>query len=320
MKIFIDDKTFGNYDQTAFSILNDNPNVEIVNFIGDADGIIAGTDPYNDSTLNCIPNLKVISRMGVGYDAIDIDYCKSHNIMITYTPDAPSGSVAELVIGQMINMTRSLPEINNSIHNGGWFKPLGKKLSELTIGVVVVGRIGQRVISRLQPFNTKIIGYDIDQIKINNFWLESNHSFSIVQHISRLLESSDIVTVHIPMNDKNSSFIGNSFLLAMKDGSYLINTSRGGILNEVALLDVLQSNPNKLCGVSLDVFNTEPYQGEFTKYKNVLMTSHIGSMTLGTRIQMEVESVKDCIRVLEGTVPINPVPEMGNIYGLSESF
>lgn len=312
MKIFIADETFSEYDNTALKILSDNDDVLIVNDIQDAEGIIAGTEPYDVTLLKRVSDLKVISRMGVGYDGIDLNYCKDNNIIVTYTPEAPAGSVADLTIAQMLNMTRFLPQINASLHKGEWFRPLGKKLSEMTIGVIGVGRIGQRVIKRLIPFSPKILACDIDRDKIKCFWKEIKYRFSL-SYMAELLKYSDIVTVHIPMSDENDKMINKNFFSFMKNGSYLINTSRGGILDEQALENLLALSPGKFAGVALDVFETEPYDGRFSKFNNVLMTSHMGSMTLSTRIRMEVEAVTDCIRVLEDNEPINPIPEMENI-------
>ena len=309
MKIFISDKSFGKYDQTAMKLLG-RDDVELVNSIILAEGVIAGTEMYDAELLSTAKYLRVISRMGVGYDNIDLDYCRNNNITVTYTPDAPSGSVAELTIAQMLNLIRLIPQNNHNIHNNKWRKPLGKKLSELTIGVIGVGRIGSKVIRNLQPFSPKrILVHDTDYNKPDELRSNSNYDFNIILSLEKLLSESDIVTVHIPMNDENANFINYNFISAMKDNSYLINTSRGGILDEKALERELFSLKPKLSGIALDVFVDEPYAGNLTAFDKVLMTPHIGSMTLVARRNMEVGAVLDCIKVIKGDNPVNPIPE-----------
>lgn len=310
MRIYIGDLTFGTFDQKARYILA-GEGVEIVNFLTEAEGVIAGTEPYTTEILSTVKNLRVISRMGVGYDNVDLDYCDKNGIAVTYTPDAPAGSVAELIIAQILNMVRCIPTMNNNIHNKQWDRPLGRKISELVIGVIGVGRIGKRVIKRLQPFNPKdILAHDINNDMVTSWWGESNLAFIPSINLNRVLEKSDIVTVSIPMNKYNKHFISRNFLCKMKNGSYLINTSRGEILDEDALDYRLRNDAGKLLGVALDVFSEEPYEGPLLKYDNVLFTSHIGSMTLSTRIAMETEAVNDCIAVLKGLNPKNLVPMM----------
>jgi len=311
MRIFVGDESFAKYDETALNMLKDARMIEEFGTRDEAEGIIAGIEIYNEEVLKTIPNLKIIARMGVGYDTVDIDYCKKHNIMVTYTPEAPAGSVAELTIAQMLNLIRSLPRNNEEVKKGWWNKYLGKKLSEMTIGVIGVGRIGQRVIKRLQPFTPKeILAYDIDALKVEKFWIEGGCTFTDCLNIKTLIRDSDIITVHIPMNACNENYLNRNFFKAMKDGSYLINTSRGGILNEQDLYETLFHHSHKLVGAALDVFFEEPYNGPLVKFNNLLMTPHIGSLTLEARIAMETGAVKDCINFLNYGEPINPIPEM----------
>ena len=311
MKIFVGDESFAKYDSLGLNMLKDSGMLEEFICRDDADGIIAGIEPYNEDVLKTIPNLRIISRMGVGYDNVDIDYCREHNIMVTYTPEAPAGSVAELTIAQMLNLIRSLPRNNEEVKKGWWNKYLGKKFSELTIGVIGVGRIGQRVIKRLQPFTPKeILAYDIDTLKVEKFWIEGGCAFTDCLNVETLIKDSDIITVHIPMSAGNKNYLNKNFFKAMKNGSYLINTSRGGILNECDLYETLFHHSHKLAGVALDVFFEEPYNGPLIKFNNILMTPHVGSLTLEARIAMEIGAVNSCVNFLSHGDVINPVPEM----------
>lgn len=314
MKILINDESFGRYDLTASKMLANN-GVETVDNIFDAEGIIAGTEIYDADMLARATNLKVISRMGVGYDGIDLDCCKAKGIMVTYTPEAPAGSVAELTIAQMINMLRYIPDMNKRMHEKLWRKRIGKKLSEVVVGVIGVGRIGSRVIERLLPFKPKeIFAYDTDFEKATALQTDYDygHSFEVSSTLGELLAKCDIVTVHIPMSEENSNYINSSFLTAMKNGSYLINTSRGGILDLRALEHCVNYSPSKLLGVALDVFSDEPYHGGLTVFEHVIMTPHAGSMTLEARYKMETLAVEDCMGVLNGNQPLRPIPELEN--------
>ena len=305
-KIFIGTKSFGRYDQTAGKMLNDENNgIEIVDDINTADGVIAGTESYDDDILIGAPYLKAISRMGVGYDNIDVDYCLDNNITVTYTPDAPSGSVAELTVAQILGMIRNTQNYNTLMSDGKWHKRIGKLISELTIGVIGVGRIGQRVINLLQPFKPKeIYAIDTDHEKLYQF--SKKREIILSQDLKQLLNNSDVVTVHIPGSPENKHLINDDFLCNMKQGSFLVNTSRGSILDEGSLME----HAPKLAGVALDVFDEEPYSGALRYYNNVFMTPHVGSLTLTARIEMETQAVIDCISILNGKTPVNPIPEM----------
>lgn len=307
MRIFIGSKSFGKYDQTAMKMLTGDPNVEIVDNITAAEGIVAGTEPYTYNVLGGVSYLKVISRMGVGYDNIDVSHCLNNNITVTYTPDAPSGSVAELTIAQILNLVRHIPHYNILMCGGVCTKHLGKLISELTIGVIGVGRIGQKVINRLEPFKPKeILAYDIDVEKLLDFQDGSEMPIVRCNNVQELLTNSDVVTVHVTGGPENKHLINDDFFSYMKDDSCLINTSRGSVLDEMALI----RNLSKLCGVALDVFEDEPYHGQFNRHGKVLMTPHIGSLTLTARIAMETQAVLDCVSVLKDQIPLNMIPEM----------
>ncbi|MCK5604319.1 hypothetical protein KAR91_20690 [Candidatus Pacearchaeota archaeon] len=313
MRIFIGSKSFGKYDSKARQLLVEK-GVEVVNTIEEAEGIIAGTEPYTPKTLSSADKVRVIVRMGVGYDNVDLDYCEKRGIIVAYTPDAPSGSVADLIVAQILNMTRHIPEVSSSVKRGDWNKPLGKKVSELIIGVMGVGRIGKKVINRLQPFEPKqVIAYDTDHVMLDKFWGSSRNDFIVTMNRDYLLSECDVITVSIPMNEYNDKIINYEFIHNMRWGSYLINTSRGGILNEEALVFFLNNYPNKLAGVALDVFDTEPYEGPLLEFDNVILTPHIGSTTLTARVNMGVGSIVECINILEGNAPFNEIPKIGEI-------
>jgi D-3-phosphoglycerate dehydrogenase len=264
---------------------------EVKHMIENIDGVIAGTEPYTAEVLECGNNLKVISRVGVGLDNIDFDYCEKNNIVVTYTPEAPADAVAELTIAQIINLLRRIHVSNNSIKNERWDRIIGKLVKEIKVGILGVGRIGGRVYHRLKSFGGKIYGCDIDEKIKGNFdliWMDKESLF----------KTCDLVTIHIPMNEKNRHCVGLRELSSMKEGSFVINTSRGPILDEDALVSVLYND--YLGGAALDVFEKEPYRGALINFENVILTAHIGASANQSRFFMELEAAKNCIDVLQG--------------------
>jgi D-3-phosphoglycerate dehydrogenase len=271
---------------------------EVGELVADCWGIIAGTEPYTREIIENCPNLKVISRVGVGYDNVDLDACQEKGVMVTYTPVAPADGVADLTVGQIVNLLRGVYISNKSVRDGYWKRIMGKLVSEVKIGVLGVGRIGKRVIRRLKGFDADIYASDIEPDlafgeEYGIRWIDKQELFS----------SCDLVTVHIPMNDANYHFVSYEELSSMKSGAYLINTSRGPILDEQPLISMLQNN--HLGGVALDVFEKEPYEGKLTEFENVIFTAHIGASANRSRFNMELGAALNCIKALNGEEPDN---------------
>jgi D-3-phosphoglycerate dehydrogenase / 2-oxoglutarate reductase len=261
-------------------------------------GVIAGTEPYNKETLENANDLKVISRVGVGLDSIDFEACDEKNIKVTYTPEAPAEGVADLALAQIINLFRSITISDKSVKNGLWTRTLGFLLSEKNIGVLGVGRIGSRVIKRLQSFGCDPI-YACD--------LSPGKKIPGVTWASKedLFKLCDLVTIHIPLNKDNYHCVGIDEMSSMKHGSFIVNTSRGSVVDENSLESLILND--HLGGAALDVFEEEPYKGILTELDNVILTAHIGASAYKSRYLMELGAVEDCIRVLKGDAPLNLV-------------
>jgi D-3-phosphoglycerate dehydrogenase len=268
---------------------------EVDDFIQDVDAVIAGTEPYPEEILEKT-KLKVISRVGIGLDNVPLKFCQKQGITVTYTPDAPSQAVAELTVANIINLCRHILASDHSVREGAWNRYMGYLLEEMTIGIIGIGRIGKRVCKLLQPFQPNIVACDIKPDQ--RFFDEYN-----LKRVSKeeLLKESDIVSLHIPYNEKNHHFIDRRSLAIMKTGSSIINTSRGGIVDDQALLDALLQK--HLAGAALDVFSTEPYEGPLNQMENVIMTAHMGASARKSRFLMELGAAEDCIRVLMGKAP-----------------
>lgn len=302
MKILIATYPFGLCGTLPIDMLNDtgweiyynslgrrlNGN-EVRDMLVGVDAVIAGTEPYNDVTLKRAKDLKVISRVGIGLDSIDFDICNMNNIKVVYTPEAPSDSVADLTIAQILNLLRGIHISDKSIKEGRWKRVLGVSIQQINIGVLGVGRIGSRVIERLKPFGANILACDLTPSCIDGVkWVDHK----------TLFKESDLVTIHIPLNKDNYHYIGLNELSMMKSGSYIVNTSRGKVVDEKYLEYCLYNQ--HLSGAALDVFENEPYSGVLNKLDNVILTAHIGASDRRSRYLMELGAVENCLAILRG--------------------
>jgi D-3-phosphoglycerate dehydrogenase len=285
---------------------------DVAGLLYNVDGVIAGTEPYNSKTLRNANRLKVISRVGIGLDSVDLDYCRDNNIQVTYTPDAPSEAVAELTVTNILNLLRHIHQSDRSVRAGAWNRLMGRLVQEITIGVIGTGRIGGKVIRLLESYHPKIFANDTDpniygKPMPNTQWCSTEE----------IVKKSDVITFHIPMSSENFHIVDRRFISNMKTGAFLINTSRGGILDTEALYDALIQN--HLGGAALDVYENEPYQGPLTRLDNVVLTAHIGASARQSRYLMELGAAEDCIRVLNGEEPYNDALEhtFGNLKMVS---
>lgn len=269
---------------------------EVAEHLRGVDAVIAGTEPYDPKTLANADRLKVISRVGIGLDSVDLEYCRSKNISVTYTPDAPTQGVAELTVSNLINLIRHIHSSDRSVRENAWNRLMGSLVRDVTIGLIGMGRIGTLVARLLEPFNPNILACDIDPTVCDR-----ELSGVTWTALDEVLSASDLVSLHIPMNEQNRHFMDRAKIARMKTGACLINTARGGVLDTDALTDALLQR--HLGGAALDVFETEPYEGPLTKLDNVILTAHIAASAKGSRYLMELGAVEDCLRVLNGETP-----------------
>ncbi len=262
----------------------------LAEFIKDSDAVIAGTEKYTKDILCAAKTIKVISRVGIGIDNIDLDYASLNNIRVLNTPEPPADAVAEHTMALLLSLLKNIPLYDAQTRNKIWDPLRGYMLKNKTVGVLGLGRIGRRVASLCNAFGCKVIGYDpyvssgIANIEIKN-------------RLDELLESSDIITVHVPLTNQTRSYISDNEINMMKDGVFILNTSRGGIINEDALHRGLLCG--KIAGAGLDVFEVEPYDGKLLGLKNVVLTPHAATNALEARMNMETEAVYNMIRELE---------------------
>ena len=278
---------------------------ELANLIPEFDVLIAGTEPIGVSVLSQASQLKLICRVGIGLDSVDLNEARRRDIEVCYTPDAPSPAVAELTIGLMLSVLRSVHISNTCMHKGEWHRYFGRRLSEITIGIVGVGRIGSRVIEHLSGFGCKeILVNDLNTVQFSN-----ENTIDNIEQVSkeRLYRNSDLISLHVPLNMDTREMITKNEMSKMRKGALLVNTSRGGIINETDLYNALISG--HLAAAAVDVFEQEPYSGPLSSVEQCLLTAHMGSMSVDCRSRMERESTEEVVRFVSGETLMHQVPE-----------
>lgn len=251
-------------------------------------GLIAGLEPLTAKVLESAKSLKVIARCGTGLDSVDLDTADKLGIVVLNTPDAPTKAVAELTLGHILGLLRSISQADRQIRSGKWKGLTGSLLEDKIVGIVGFGRIGRRVASLLLAFGAEVIICDSQ--------LSTNDTKFKICDIDSLCSKADIVTLHLPYDSTTHHLINEKRLRIMKQGSYLINISRGGLVDEVALYQALSSG--HIAGAALDCFEQEPYDGPLTKLENVQLTAHMGSYEKETRNLMEQEASRLLVMAL----------------------
>lgn len=275
---------------------------ELAAMVADFDVLIAGTEAITDKVMGSASRLKLISRVGIGLDGVDLLAAERRGIQVSYTPDAPAPAVAELTIGLMLALLRSVHVANAQMHRGEWQRHFGRRIPEVTIGIIGAGRIGGRVLRRLAGFGSpRILVNDVHpdqkvapELKLE--WVDK-------EEIYRL---ADVISLHVPLTVQTKNMIRREHLLQMKPDAMIINTSRGGIINERDLADVLLTG--HLSGAAVDVFEQEPYTGALAQVERCLLTSHMGSMSVDCRTRMEIEATEEAVRFLTGKALQGLVP------------
>lgn len=277
---------------------------ELAEMVLDFDVLIAGTEMITDLVMAKAPRLKLISRVGIGLDSVDLLAARRRGIQVSYTPDAPAPAVAELTIGLMFSLLRSIHLANAGLHSGQWHRYFGRRITEVTIGIVGAGRIGGRVLRRLSRLGSPRLlvndlkpNLDIVKNAVKVDWVDKQTIF----------READLISLHLPLTGLTKNMIRYEHLKQMKPDAMIINTSRGGIINELDLAQVL--NEGHLSGAAIDVFSQEPYAGPLGDIQRCLLTAHMGSMSADCRAQMEIEATEEAIRFLSGQPLESAVPD-----------
>lgn len=307
--IFVTLSTFAEYDReplhmlersgVPFRIHDTGKRVtppELLALGSDATAVIAGVEPYDRATLEAMPSLKCISRVGVGVDAIDLATARERGVAVVNTPDPPTAAVAELALTMMLALCRNVPRQSKEAAAGRWTRLEAHLLGSRRVGVIGLGRIGRRVATLARAFGAEVWGADPE---IDAAWCGANGVRTA--SLEEMLPGCDIVSIHAARSAGAPLMFGEAELARMRKGAILINLGRGEMVDEHALRAALTSG--YLFGAGLDVYPKEPYSGALTSLDNVLLTPHSATLTVETRADMEREAVRKALAVLDGSLP-----------------
>ena len=246
---------------------------KLVQFLRGHDKAITALETIDESILSQLPDLKTIGKYGVGLDMINLHAMKKFGVKLGWTGGVNKRSVSELVISFAIALLHRTVFANAEVRKGEWYQVKGRQLSDCTVGIVGCGHVGKDLVRLLKPFNCKILAYDILDFK--EFYAENNVT---PVGLDDLIKNSDVVTLHLPLDDSTKNIMNQERLQMLKSNAILSNLARGGLIDEAILKEVLIDN--KIAGVALDVFEIEPpIDPTFAAMDNVLITPHIGGST-----------------------------------------
>lgn len=278
---------------------------ELVGLLPGCDGYIAGLDIIDRAAIAAADRLRVIARYGVGVDNVDLPAAWEKGITVTNTPGANAVSVAELTIGMMLALARNMPEVCAATRRGEWPRFNGLTLQDKCVGLLGLGSVGKQVARRLGGFDCRILAYD----PYPDVAFARQHAVDLLP-MDDVLAKADFLTLHLPLLPETNHLVNAHFLASMKRGAFLINTSRGELMDEPALVEALKSG--QVRGAALDVFTKEPPGAEnpLLGLPQVIVTPHSGAHTDGATQRMGRMALEDCLAVLQGEKPCYPVNEM----------
>ena len=306
--IAITSKSYGVHCENAIKLLEDFANIERKTISGkdemklitrDYDGVILGNEKMDRDSILSSDRLKIIARHGVGVDNIDLDTATQKGIIVTYTPQSNADSVAEYTIMLMLNIIKNFPKASLEMLKGNWIRLLGLELLGKTVGIVGFGAIGRRVARKLSGFDVKILAYD-PFVKGDD--IEKGGALPV--SLDELLKSADLVTLHVSLSPETKHLINKDRLKLMKKNAFLINASRGPIIDEKALYDSLKNR--EISGAALDVFEQEPISKDnhLLALDNVVLSPHMANFTIEALTRMDMMNAEDLKRFFKGEKPL----------------
>ena len=275
---------------------------EVARLLPGIDGYIAGLDTIDRAALQAADRLKVIARYGVGVDGVDLMTAKEMNIVVTNTPGANSVSVAELTLALILAMARQIPQGVAATRQGQFPRLTGLALEGKTVGILGLGSIGKQLARRLSSFDCRILAFD----PYPDGEFAARHKVELASQ-DRVLAEADFLSLQLPLLPETRGLVNQDFLAMMKPGAFLVNTARGELIDEDALLQALRSG--HLRGAALDVFAQEPPDPghPLLALPQVIATPHLGSQTDGATNTMGWMAFNDCLAVLRGETPQHKV-------------
>jgi len=301
MKILVTPSSFGECGPKPMQLLEEsgyeiqmNPNKrrltsdEVVSLGSDCIGIIAGLEKLDADTLSRFSNLRVVSRLGSGVDNVDLEAAKQYGIHVRSTPYGPTRAAAELTLAMVMALLRNIPMADRNMRKGVWHKEIGQLLQGRIVGILGLGRIGREVAQLMRAMGCILIGHDL----LPDVDWSVKHQVRLVE-FPDLLAESEILCIHVSMSEDSTVLIAEKELAHMRTDAMLVNMSRGGIVDEGALVTALKNQTLK--GAALDVYSKEPYTGPLTEIENVILTPHLGSYAKDAKLAMEIESVENLL-------------------------
>jgi len=297
-------RTFGKYSNEPLKLLQDNgfeverrENVDADGLKG-FDAVIVGVQKITREMMQN-SSVKIIAKHGVGVDNIDLEAATELGIPVTVTPNANAVSVAELTIGFIFALSKKLIDLHNNLYQKRQFvSNVGLELHGKTLGVVGFGSIGKEVAKRALCLGMRVLVYDpyVEESVLRELGFEK-------VELDQLLRQSDFVSLHVPLNETTRHLIDREKLSLMKKTAYLINTARGGVVNEEALIEALKNG--QIAGAALDVFNAEPLPADspFFDCPNVIMTPHVGAHTYEAILRMNMMAAESIVDFFSGKIP-----------------
>jgi D-3-phosphoglycerate dehydrogenase / 2-oxoglutarate reductase len=265
---------------------------EIKEHLAGVMGLVAGTEKLTGDVLRALPELKVISRVGTGIDNVDVTAARALGIAVHNTPDAHVDAVAELTMAGLLSVLRGVVASDASIRGGGFDKPMGRLLRGKTVGLVGFGKVARALARLLAPWGTTLLATDVHREDAAATAVGARYV-----ELDELLGTADVLSLHLPYTKDAHHIIGAAQLARCKPDAIVVNTARGGLIDEAALASWLEGHPK--AGAYLDCFEKEPYAGgPLTRLKNVVLTSHVGSYAREARVRMETEAVDNLLKVL----------------------
>lgn len=272
---------------------------QLVEYFKDAEAVIVGLELINPQLLDKLPKLKIISKYGVGLDNIDLEACKKRNIVVKWSSGVNKRSVAEMTLGFMLALKRNLYLTSNSLKSQIWNKNGGFQLTGSKIGIIGAGNIGNEVIKLLKPFNCELLVNDIIDLK-----KQAALDGFIVASKKQIYKEADIITVHTPFTSDTENMINDAAFAIMKPTAFVINTARGGIVNEIALKGALENK--QIAGAALDVYEIEPpVDVELLSYSNLICTPHIGGNSNEAIVAMGLAAITNLINFKKSKLKLN---------------
>ncbi len=270
---------------------------ELLGLVGDVDGVICGDDRFTERVLRAAPRLKVISKWGTGIDSIDRDACARLGIALCNTPNAFSEPVADSVLGYMLCFARRLPWMDRHMRSSGWLKIPSVALRECTLGIIGVGNVGRAVARRAAAFGMRILGTDPQQPPAE--FLAATGVRMVDQ--ATLLREADFVSVNCDLNPSSRHLLNDAAFALMRPNAVVINTARGPIIDEPALVRALQRG--QIAGAALDVFEDEPLPADspLLAMDNVMLAPHNANSSPEAWERVHENTIRNLLAVLEGT-------------------